>query len=104
MTTPITEREAFIARIVSRAWKDPEYKSRLLDDPKGVLAEELGTDIPAHVEVHALEERPDVRYLVLPHRRDHFQAPTEGELAAGRSLPVCPTVTSTAITSPCDCG
>ncbi|TDC52495.1 NHLP leader peptide family natural product precursor [Actinomadura sp. KC345] len=104
MTTRFTEREAFIARIVSRAWKDSDYRSRLLDDPKGVLAEELGTDIPAHVEVHVLEEHPDVRYLLLPHQRDHFQALTENELAAGRSVPVCPTVTSTAITSPCDCG
>jgi Nitrile hydratase, alpha chain len=99
------ERDEFVARIVTRAWKDEAYKRKLLDDPKAVLAEELGTAIPDQVEVHVLEETQNVRYIAIPYKRDHFPSVTAEELASGSSdVTKCPTNTSTAITSPCDCG
>jgi hypothetical protein len=38
----------------------------LLDDPKGTLERELGTQLPEGVEVRVLQERADAIYLVLP--------------------------------------
>jgi hypothetical protein len=40
--------------IVTRAWTDEAFKQALLQDPKRVLAEELGVTFP--VEVEAVEE------------------------------------------------
>jgi Nitrile hydratase, alpha chain len=99
------QRDIFVARIVTRAWKDPAYMKRLLEDPKAVLADELGMAIPENVEVRVLEETQNVRYLAIPYKRENFQDVTDEELAAA-SLPttLCPTNTSTAISSPCDCG
>ena len=64
-------RRGFEARIVSKAWRDPQYKARLLQDPKGVLEEEVQAIDPSvtlldalNVDVH--EEGPDTYHLVLP--------------------------------------
>lgn len=100
-----TERDEFVARIIVRAWKDNAYKKRLLEEPKAILAEELGTTIPRDVEVRVLEETANTRYIVLPYKRENFLPLSAEELASGEGQPqTCPTVTSVLITSPCDCG
>jgi hypothetical protein len=103
--TTLTNRDDFVAHIVSRAWKDESYRKRLLANSKAVLAEELGLEIPERVEVRVLEEEQNVRYLVIPYTRDKFHQPvTDAELASASGPVMGPTNTSTAITSPCDCG
>lgn len=59
-------REAITSKIVARCWQDPDFKQRLLGNPKEVLAEAIGRQIPEHVEVKILEETPNNLYLVLP--------------------------------------
>ena len=50
------------------AWyKSPPYRSRVVIDPRGVLAE-FGLDIPADVEVRVWDSSAEIRYLVLPER------------------------------------
>ncbi|MBV9444543.1 MAG: NHLP leader peptide family RiPP precursor [Streptosporangiaceae bacterium] len=98
-------RDEFVARVITRAWKDETYRKRLLQEPKTVLAEELGTAIPDNVEVRVVEETRNIRYIAIPYKRDNFMAVTDEELAGSEQPPpICPTNTSTAITSPCDCG
>jgi len=51
------------ARVVARAWVDPEYRARLFADPKSAIAE-LGHDIgPMHLVV--LENTPEVHNVVV---------------------------------------
>ena len=55
-----------IWREVSRkAGEDPEFKQRLLDDPRGVLAE-AGHEIPPNINVTISERPPDTLHLTLP--------------------------------------
>jgi hypothetical protein len=61
-----TQRHAIEGRVVRRAWADPEYRRRLLEDPKAALAEVLGTSLPERLEVVVVEERPDRLCIVLP--------------------------------------
>lgn len=61
-----TQRRTIEARIVRRAWADPDYRSRLLADPKAAIGEELGVDLPESLEVVVVEERPDRMCVVLP--------------------------------------
>jgi Nitrile hydratase, alpha chain len=53
-------------RLVQRSLEDESLRQRLLADPRGALEQELGTQLPADVEVRAMEETADTIYLVLP--------------------------------------
>jgi nitrile hydratase alpha subunit len=56
------------------AWyKAAAYRSRAVNDPRGVLAE-FGTRLPADVELRVVDSTADCRYLVVPLR----PAGTEG--------------------------
>jgi hypothetical protein len=61
-----TVRHELESRIIARAWKDHEFRERLLSDPKAILEGESGQRIGPEVKVLALEETADVLYLVLP--------------------------------------
>lgn len=52
------------ARIVARAWTDPEYKSLLLSDTKAA-ALELGIDASGPVEFITVENTPEVHNLIV---------------------------------------
>jgi hypothetical protein len=53
-------------RIIQRSTEDDSFRRRLLEDPKGAVEQELGTQLPEEVRVVAVEETPDTIYLVLP--------------------------------------
>ena len=52
------------AKIVARAWVDPEFKARLIADPKTACAE-LGIDATALNEFVVLENTEKVRHMVV---------------------------------------
>lgn len=52
------------ARLVARAWVDPEFKARFLADPKGACAE-MGIDATAINEFVVLENTERVRHMVV---------------------------------------
>src|SRR5579872_1742890 len=54
-------------------YKSPAYRSRIVIDPRGVLAE-FGLRIPDGVDVNVWDSTSDTRYMVLPER----PAGTEG--------------------------
>ncbi len=52
------------ARLVARAWVDPDFKARLLSDTKAAAAE-LGIDASGPVEFVTLENTPEVHNLIV---------------------------------------
>ena len=52
------------ARLVARAWVDPEFKARLLSDTKAAAAE-LGIDASGPVEFVVVENTPQVHNLIV---------------------------------------
>lgn len=52
-------------RAVVRAWQDPEFRQRLIDDPNRTLTE-LGVKVPSGVQFVVVENSPERRHLVLP--------------------------------------
>jgi hypothetical protein len=52
--------------IIQRSVEDESFRRRLLEDPKGAVEQELGTQLPEEVRVEAVEESADTIYLVLP--------------------------------------
>src|SRR3954454_11570701 len=52
------------AKLVARAWVDPEFKARLLSDTKAAAAE-LGIDASGPVEFVVVENTPEVHNLIV---------------------------------------
>jgi nitrile hydratase len=46
-------------------YKDPAYRSRIVREPRKLLAE-MGTDIPPSVSIRVWDSSAEVRYMVLP--------------------------------------
>lgn len=64
------------------AWyKSIDYRSRVVVEPRKVLAE-FGTVLPPGVEVRVSDSTADLRYLVLPNRPTGTQGLSEEQLAA----------------------
>lgn len=60
-------------------YKSAPYRSRMVMDPRGVLAE-FGTEINDHVEVRVWDSTSEMRYLVLPQRPVGSEGWSETEL------------------------
>ena len=53
------------AKIIARAWKDPEFKKRLIQNPKAAL-KEMGVQIPDNVKITIVEDKNNSYTFVLP--------------------------------------
>jgi nitrile hydratase len=62
-------------------YKSAPYRSRLVRDPRGVLAE-FGVALPASTEIRVWDSTAEVRYLVIPERPTGTEGLSEEALAA----------------------
>ena len=62
MDTPSEMR----SKIVARATDDPDFRTRLLTDPKGAVADELDVRIPEGMCIQVHEESATSAHVVLP--------------------------------------
>jgi nitrile hydratase len=63
-----------------RWYKDPAYRSRVVIEPRSVLAE-FGLELDDTVEVRVWDSSAEIRYLVLPRRPEGTEGMSEEELA-----------------------
>jgi hypothetical protein len=61
-------REEALAPVIAKAWKDDKFKKDLLSNPKAVISEEFGVQIPDNVNVKVLEENANNLYIILPEK------------------------------------
>jgi nitrile hydratase len=61
-------------------YKDAAYRSRVVIDPRGVLAD-FGTEIDDEVEMRVWDSSAEIRYLVLPERPAGTEGMSEDQLA-----------------------
>ena len=62
-------------------YKSAPYRSRVVRDPRGVLAE-FGVTLPASTEIRVWDSTAEVRYLVIPERPAGTEGLSEDALAA----------------------
>ena len=62
-------------------YKDPSYRSRIVREPRAVLAE-FGLELGEDVEIRVVDSSSEVRYMVLPMRPAGTDGLSEEELAA----------------------
>src|SRR5690348_12605708 len=53
--------------LVARAWRDADFRRRLLADPAAALAEH-GLEVPEGLRVRVVENTPTLVHLILPAR------------------------------------
>ena len=63
-------------------YKYPAYRSRVVREPREVLRDDFGYDVPDSVEIRVWDSSAELRYWVLPQRPAGTEAMTEAELAA----------------------
>lgn len=54
------------ALLTRRALEDPDFRERLIDDPRSTIAEATGQEVPEDVEVVVIENGPKKFHIVLP--------------------------------------
>lgn len=62
-------------------YKEPAYRARMVREPRTVLREEFGYDVPDSVEVRVWDSSSELRYWVLPQRPAGTEAMSEEQLA-----------------------
>ena len=65
MTNQQDMMQQLLGKTVATAWMDPEFKSRLLTNPRAMLAEG-GLIPPPHIELHVVENTAKKTYITLP--------------------------------------
>ena len=61
-------------------YKDPQYRAAITREPRSVLREAFGFDVPENVEVRVWDSSSEMRYWVLPRRPDGTEGWTEEQL------------------------
>ena len=74
--------EEMRAHVTTKAVEDSAYRAKLLADPKGVLSEEFGINIPASMEIRVHESDMNVVHVALPPSADLSEEQLEA-VAAG---------------------
>ena len=64
--TDQTNRQQLETHLAARALQDPDFRERLLKDPKAAIEQEIGLRFPAGVDVSVHEETLNQLHVVLP--------------------------------------
>ncbi|MGE5131510.1 MAG: nitrile hydratase subunit alpha [Gemmatimonadota bacterium] len=62
-------------------YRTDEYKRRIIEDPRAMLTDLFGLEVPPERAVTVRDSTSDVRWMVLPRRPEGSEAMTEDELA-----------------------
>ena len=62
-------------------YKEPAYRARMVREPRNVLREEFGLDVPDSVEIRVWDTSSEMRYWVLPQRPAGTDGWSEEQLA-----------------------
>ncbi|VEP18768.1 conserved hypothetical protein [Hyella patelloides LEGE 07179] len=75
-------RLEFEQEVRIRALKDPNFRQRLLDNPKEVIEETSKSLLPENTKISICEEEPGSIYLVIPAMPTKVNELSEAELQA----------------------
>jgi hypothetical protein len=73
-----TKRQQLEMHLAGRALQDPDFRAKLLEDPKRTIEEEIDLHFPATLSIKIHEEKLNELHVVLP-----VDLETLGELSAG---------------------
>jgi len=62
-------------------FKEPQYRSRVVRDPRGLLKEEFGLEVPLEKEIKVWDSSSEMRFIVVPQRPAGTEGWSEEQLA-----------------------
>jgi len=80
----VKTRKDLEIHLITRAFKDEEFRRELLANPKAVVEKELGTKLREDIKIQVLEETETTLYMVLP--SNPYEGLTEPELQAALGM------------------
>ncbi|GGD94300.1 NHLP leader peptide family RiPP precursor [Paenibacillus nasutitermitis] len=70
----MSAEQELLKQIIEKAWNEPDFKAKLLANPKAAIQEAFNVSVPDDINVTAVEETSKSFYLVIP------PAPQEGSV------------------------
>jgi hypothetical protein len=77
---PVT-RQDLQTRLIEKAWKDPEFRKNIVQDPKGMLERQLGRPLPANMNIYVHEEDPNTLHFAIPPSPSNVSELSDDDLA-----------------------
>lgn len=62
----LQSEESPINQVLKRAITDDAFKAKLLENPKAIIKEMTGQDLPESLNIRVYEDSPTVKHLVIP--------------------------------------
>jgi hypothetical protein len=81
------QRKQVLAKVIAKAWADPDYKKRLMKNPKAVLAE-AGIELRPGYRVVIQEGEPNTWHFILPAKPEGLVG-EKPSVAAEAMAPCC---------------
>lgn len=66
MSEPALNQRDLETEIVERALKDPQFREKLVGNPREAIVSELEARLPEGLDIKVIEQEPDTVCLVLP--------------------------------------
>src|SRR4051812_41409450 len=66
ITAPTDTRRLMAMRLTEKAWKDPEFRTQVVKDPKGALEKHLGQKLPEKLKIFIHEEDKNTVHFSIP--------------------------------------
>jgi hypothetical protein len=66
MATNVATRHDLETALIEKCWKDPEFKRKVISDPKGMLEQHTGQRLPPGVKIFIHEEDGNTLHLSIP--------------------------------------
>jgi len=63
---PVATRQQLETALIEKCWKDPEFKQRVVGDPKGMLERHTGQQLPPHIKIFIHEEDANTLHFSIP--------------------------------------
>ena len=76
-------------QLVSRATEDADFRAQLLADPRGLMKQEFGIDVPEFINFRVHENDPNEFHLVLPPIGGNYELDEERLEAVAAGLSCC---------------
>jgi len=67
------------AAIIARAWKNPEFKAKLLKNPRAAF-DEMGVELPEDIQLRVIEDKTNTFTFILPKAAANVRELSDREL------------------------